>query len=260
MRVAKLQKHILNITILLLLVSCNTSASLSNGLVAHYKLDGTSGIVVDETGNYSGTNNGALRGETGKLDKAFDFDGVDDYVDTGYGNGVIFNEITISAWVYTEDTDDASGIVCSRKYSNENDSNYGALNIGHGNQIPDFTIKDIGSAQSSDGMIIKYQWVMLTGTYDGSTLKIYINGQLKGTGAGTGSWIPTANFEIGRDNMRLYETGRWYDGKIDDVRIWDRALSTSEIVELYNIPEPATVLLLGLGGIALRKRKKLMSK
>ena len=48
---------------------------------------------------------------------------------------------------------------------------------------------------------------------------------------------------------------RFFNGLIDDVAVYNRALSAQEIYQIYSIPEPATLLLLGLGGLALRKRR-----
>jgi len=45
-----------------------------------------------------------------------------------------------------------------------------------------------------------------------------------------------------------------FNGKIDDMFIYDRALTVTEVNELYNIPEPCTLLLFGLGGLLIRKR------
>ena len=47
----------------------------------------------------------------------------------------------------------------------------------------------------------------------------------------------------------------YFKGAIDDVRIYDRALSSEEVGQLYTVPEPATMILLGLGGLLIRKRK-----
>ena len=69
----------------------------------------------------------------------------------------------------------------------------------------------------------------------------------------------------GRDTVRaIYD--RWdsvtigaasdpFTGSIDDVRIYNHPLSTEEIGQLYTIPEPCSLLLLGLGGLLIRKRQ-----
>jgi hypothetical protein len=70
------------------------------------------------------------------------------------------------------------------------------------------------------------QWSHLAATYDGATLKLYINGALAGTKNVTGS-ITTTNgaFRIGGNSI----WGEWFNGIIDEVRIYNRALSVSEI-------------------------------
>jgi hypothetical protein len=47
-----------------------------------------------------------------------------------------------------------------------------------------------------------------------------------------------------------------FDGAIDDVRIYDRALSGTEVADLYALPEPATLALLALGGLAMLRRRR----
>jgi hypothetical protein len=72
-------------------------------------------------------------------------------------------------------------------------------------------------------------WIHVAATYDGSTIRIYINGQLEGT--------KSANFQIGVNSLPL-EIGSGYNGyrsmtgAIDDVRIYTRALSGTEILAL----------------------------
>jgi hypothetical protein len=72
------------------------------------------------------------------------------------------------------------------------------------------------------------QWSYVVGTYaNGSGLAFYVNGQLIGTTDVSGSMAPSGNpLEIGHDPST---TGRWYDGLIDEVSLYNRALSPAEI-------------------------------
>jgi hypothetical protein len=65
-----------------------------------------------------------------------------------------------------------------------------------------------------------------------------------------GSFADLAGFTIGR---QLWSE---FDGELEDFRIYDRALSAADVAELPVIPEPATLALLGLGGLALIRRKR----
>ena len=65
-----------------------------------------------------------------------------------------------------------------------------------------------------------------------------------------GSFADLTGFTIGR---QLWSE---FDGELEDFRIYDRALSAADVAELSVIPEPATIALLGLGGLALIRRKR----
>lgn len=81
-------------------------------------------------------------------------------------------------------------------------------------------------------------WHMLTGTYDGSTIKIYLDGVLANSAAATGSInVNTDQLWIGG---ALY--GSHFTGKLDETRIYSRALTAADVLALYNlVGAPATV-------------------
>jgi len=70
-------------------------------------------------------------------------------------------------------------------------------------------------------------WTHLAYTLDGGTARMYVDGALVATRAGSGPAVPSAGpLRIGGNS--LY-TGEWFDGYIDEVRVWPRALSASEV-------------------------------
>src|SRR6056297_1075921 len=75
------------------------SAALIDNQTSYYKLDGTSGSVIDAHGSNNGTNNGATRGVTGKINNSFDFDGTNDYVDLNTEMITEGEEYTVNAWM-----------------------------------------------------------------------------------------------------------------------------------------------------------------
>ena len=74
------------------------------------------------------------------------------------------------------------------------------------------------------------QWVMVTATYDGNAAKMYINGVLGGS-SNISSSVTSTNMFIGASNSGGYQD---FPGLIDDVRIYNRALSAAEVQALYN--------------------------
>jgi hypothetical protein len=203
-------------------------------LVGWWKLDEASGETAsDSSGN---GNVGTLQGDPawrplgGKVGGALKFDGIDDYVDCGSDASLdITNEITIAAWVKTND----SGNSQFNPYVTKGDRTYGLKH--HSRNTMEFVIYDgywrathFPVDSSFNGV-----WHHLAGTYNGSELKLYIDGALEVTTAHKGSIASNAaNLDIARNSE---EAGRFYDGAIDDVRIFNYALSQKEIKALCNV-------------------------
>jgi hypothetical protein len=200
-------------------------------LVAHWKLDEYYGPTAHDS---AGENHGTLYGGPfwlptwGKVGGALQLDGVDDYVDCGNDDSLnITGQITLALWVNTND----SGNGQYNSYITKGDHSYG-LQHKYNNNVEFFF---------SDG--VNWYWVWypidssfngvwhhLAGTYDGSQLKLYVDGELKAGSSHTGSiGSSTYNVNIGRNSEA---TDRLYNGLIDDVRIYNYALSANEILQL----------------------------
>lgn len=128
----------------------------------------------------------------------------------------------------------------------------------------------IGAGDIHSGVNIRsgnWHHIVATAT-PGSTVSLYVDGVLTGTQASSGITNTNDNGEglwIGNNNNA---PSRMWDGLIDDVAQWDRALTATEVTEIYDagiagvslgqIPEPTSGLLVGLGSlmVALRRRRR----
>lgn len=214
-------------------ISGNTQAIGSSNLIAWYPLNEVSGnISVD----YGTTQlNGVITniasdnvGVAGKLDQAIYFDGVDDEVIIQNHSSFdsITTELTVCFWVKDEAQGANSGYI-----SKEIDS-------GAGWGIEDdrfFIWASGGNADNSYDDIDDNEWHHMAYTWDGTTSNIYKDGALFDTlvdGSGT---ISTNNdpLTLGYTKLTSNNVNR-FTGNLDDVRVYNSALSASEIQLIYS--------------------------
>jgi len=214
----------------------------AQGLVGYWPFDEGSGtIAYDYSGN--GNNgtlcNGSTCGvqgptwTTGKVGGALSFDGVDDYVNVG-NNAIlqVSTDITVVAWVKFP-TVSAVGIAVG-KYGNSGESGWILLHTSAGNFK--FDGRDGSGSYRSSGPsqeIDDNQWHHVGGQRKGSIWKIFVDGvQANSNNVVTSGSIAAAldNVYIGRYSL----PGYIFNGLIDDVRIYNRALSDAEIKALYD--------------------------
>ncbi len=205
-------------------------SELRNGLVAYYPLDGN---TSDLSGNGNdGTNSGATYTQSGKLGGAYSFDGSNDYINVPDSSVLdLTNQITLSAWVYISNYVSWGGIV------GKGDGSFGPysmqLGSGNSNLRLSYNMQDPWTNYlDSNSIISQGQWSLVTITYDGSNVKHYINGNLDRTTSFSTSFSQTnADICIGCDPPGANE---FFNGKVDEVAIWNRALVDGEILQLYN--------------------------
>lgn len=217
--------------------SCNSLAgSLTQGLVGYWPFCGN---AKDDSGH---GNNGTVNGATltndrfGNSNSAYDFDGLTSSIS---GTGVNLPQgdsaRTVSLWVKTTggfsvNTGGQTGSVFD--YGTlENNKRFGVLLVDN-----DFT--NYFSAVYNDfhpnTSVVSNVWTNIVWVYSETNLKLYINGILSSTGNVSNLNTTGQNFVIGNtipNSIGQYEK---YKGAIDDIGIWNRALTPSEISQLYN--------------------------
>ena len=103
--------------------------------------------------------------------------------------------------------------------------------IFHTHHINDNIIRwQVNSNQNTvDGNLTLTNWNHIVGTYNGSTIELFINGISKGTNTTTPLSVSSNILRIGR----YVSVGTFFNGSIDAVQIWNRSLSASEVYQLY---------------------------
>lgn len=235
--------------------------NINDGLVGYWKLDETTttsgATVVDSSGHSntgtpagaSGTNNlpqpsaSVASGFDFTNGRSLDFDGTDDYV-TSANNIPITGASarTVSAWIKV--TSFGSNNSPILYWGSGNSNLLSLLGINTSRQFGFF-----GYANDLTGSTIlsTATWYHVAATYDGTNRKIYVNGTQDGSDTTSTLNTSASALRIGEYSL----SGGWnagFNGNIDDVRIYNRALSSTEISALAAGNASATAVTTTLGG------------
>ena len=166
-----------------------------------------------------------------KMRKALSFDGIDDYVDCGNDSSLdLTGEITIMAWAKA-DTFTNFPTIIARGYGGD-----GSYTLGFYQNTRKLQLwLDSKQLYNLDYADLDTNWhhIAVTAKTGPNNVKIYVDGQLYGTFTTTQDLVGTNayNVAIGRNNK---DASYYFDGLIDEVRIYNRALSSGEILLHYN--------------------------
>jgi hypothetical protein len=220
--------------ILFLSISTTSFAGLNDGLLAWYRFDDGSGTnAKDSSGQgHSGTLVNSPSWIIGPRLKALQFDGSTNYVSTNYTFSSLLASTTksISAWV--KPGVGSSG--CVIQIIKE----YGSNGFGISTSSSKFVViyrrsGDNYGALSSNSLWTSNNWYFVTIVQNGTFIGIYINGILdNSSNDGVSSTSSSVNALIGAFNLNP-PIQSYFLGSIDDVRIYNRSLSSSEISDLY---------------------------
>jgi hypothetical protein len=216
--------------------------------IGSWKLDQSTGTSAIDSSLYK--NDGTLTNMTspvcwvaGKIDNALQFDGVNDCVNCG--NDSILNPssaITVEAWVNMNDKTSFQEIV-SRGAAFAVPASHGPYSMGIYNNKIYWDTGD-GTTRSSFSIDISNlslnTWYHFVGTFDGTNQNFYINGV---------KYAHQANIAFMRTDTNNTFIGGWlnkFNGKIDEVKIYNRVLSDDELLYNYSLGNQAPIVYAGV--------------
>ncbi len=226
-------------------------SNVSAGLLAHWEFDESSGTTARDSSGHG--HDGTLRGDpqwaAGIIGSgALSLDGTDGLVEVPHGTSLnLTDALTITAWVKLHNLSTYFFIVCKQpsgtardnypgNYEFRTEANTGALQFGHqqtqGEQYTFYT---------SGTRIIAEQWYHVAVAFTkAGQVEFYVDG------AAAGSSAQSTNFGV-LNNEPVRIGGRkdgysFFNGLLDDIRVYDRALSAAQIQKLYDgIPPTFTI-------------------
>lgn len=214
------------------------SADLTTGLVAYYPFNGNAN---DESGNgHNGTENGATltTDRFGNANKAYSFDGIDDYIHVPYDPtfDISLTGFTVAVWFKANPAQNPFYDIIDKSHGDNgsyDDRTGWVIQSDWSGATIDF-IYGTGSTWYGIGVnnsILDDQWHHFAATVMGTTMNVYLDGVLQGTNN-----FPAPPASNNRDLFigKHYALGRYFHGLIDDIRIYNRALTDAEIIVLYN--------------------------
>jgi hypothetical protein len=204
----------------------------TGNLVGWWKLDDGTGATTAQDSSIYG-NHGTLIAMdpasdwiTGQIGGALHFDGIDDYVDcpNDVSLEITGTAISLAAWVKYETAGNYSAIAM-KTTSDDWADGYG---LYADNAVVNFYVTDYGN-RATKSFAADDQWHHVVGTYDGSNVRIYVDG-VEGTPFSYTGSISNADhsFEIGRGSHNDYN----FSGALDDVRLYNAALTDSDVLGL----------------------------
>ncbi len=204
------------------------------GLVAAYGFNAGSGTTAaDSSGN---NNNGTTANTTwstaGKFGNALSFNGTNAWVTVPDANSLdLTTGMTLEAWL---NPTTSTGWVDAFGKETTDDVVYSIYSSTPANAPTGYIRKGgVFSQAGTTSPLALNDWTHLATTYDGANLKFYVNGTLISTIAATGAIdTSTGVLRIGGNSI----FGEYFKGLIDEVRIYNRALSAAEITTDMNTP------------------------
>jgi hypothetical protein len=202
------------------------ATNYDSSLVGYWNLnEGSGSLATDSSGN---GNNGTITGVSwvdGKYGKALNFDGASNQVDCGNNASLSVHNLTVSFWFNSVDVTSDERAIVDKGWTK------GFACGHHVSKLYFLGQKVDASAEQFYGLTdLSAGWNFYTVTYNGASLTLYLNGVYDNSENVSLLFNQEPNLLIGKN-----AGGGYYEGIIDDVRIFNRALSSIEVAALYTL-------------------------
>lgn len=220
-------KKIIILTILFILLSSFAYADLNDGVLAYFPFDDDT-LLVDVANGNDMSSSTASSGGVGIINQSFSFSaGSSQFMTSVLNPGNFSSEQTISVWINEDSSNAWAGIVYSRGTATwgiqkwDDASDFCRYYNPFGEPIKTLCFQDVWTGN----------WFHLAVTFNGTNARFYVNGTLQDSDdSGSASFSTDDFYKIGQDDLG----SRFYDGRIDELGFWTRALTADEVLELYN--------------------------
>lgn len=220
-------------------ISFKTTGVIPTDYVAYYPFNGSANDLSGNNNN--GTTNGGLTWVTdrfGQSGKAASFNGTNSYINVPNSTSLhVQYNITVALWVKTSTTQVNKAMV-EKYYGTLSDHGWLVETLTNGKAT--FEGRDgRGSGttiQATSGNISDNNWHLIVGKRSGNVWAIYLDGQIAGSvdvGLTAGSIESGGDLRIGASKPNSQPPGQFWNGNIDDIRIYNRALTDAEILAIF---------------------------
>ena len=210
-----------------------TYNSYLSDVIGAWDLDeGTGGTITDHSGmGNDGTIFGDLEWSSGYTGNGIQFDGVDDYVEIPASPSLDINGDKVSVSLWTKLAYLPADLPTGYGPLYDSDTDNYVLYQDRGNNELRFKVTTSGGAERPGipgPELSTEKWVHVVGVYDGATAAIYLDGEMMDSHDLTGTVKAGQIVKIGNSS------GSMFEGAIDNIQVFNKALSTDEVAFLYN--------------------------
>lgn len=215
-------------------INVQAELPLDAGLIGYWLLDEENGLSAqDEINMQGGTllNGPVWRPGEGKIGGALEFDGLDDYVDLGTMDDVSGLGLTVAFWFNADDFEIHDARFISKASGVQDEDHYWMVSTLNETAVR-FRLKAGGTTStliSGEGAVTLNTWHHLAATYNGSQMHLYVDGSRVASQDKSGQIDTNASVLAVLGNQTPGAGDRPFDGLIDDVRVYNRALGSNSI-------------------------------